>query len=217
MASYVQVSVQGSWIPGWTAFAAEVWQYGYKTAVPAGMATDADTQACADYLAEDETFTGAVEDLLTASATADIVKVALVDDDGHYLVEPGVAALTITGSVAGTNQIAQAATVITTVATSVLRGKGRYGRFYIPLQPALTNGEINGTSRGTLLTAAGSLLESGSAFSGAGLSDVAVIHHRAGSSNTIVDLLRIGSIVDTQRRRRNRAVETYTEAAYPAA
>jgi hypothetical protein len=102
----------------------------------------------------------------------------------------------------------QCATVITLVTASATR-HGR-GRFYLPPLGVgvLDTGRLSAAATGSLELAFTSFFD---VLSTAGLS--VVVRNRSGHVSTPVTEARVGNVIDTQRRRRNKLIETYTAIA----
>jgi hypothetical protein len=74
----------------------------------------------------------------------------------------------------------------------------------------LTNGRINGATQTILDTAWTAFFDS---LNTDGLTPV--VRNRTGHISTTVTSARIGDVIDTQRRRRNKLTETYVVVAVP--
>ena len=90
--------------------------------------------------------------------------------------------------------------------TAVANRHGR-GRFYLPPLAAavLAAGRLSPTTVSSLQTAATSFFDS---LVTGGLTPV--VRNRIGHVSTPVTEARVGDVIDTQRRRRNKLVEAYT-------
>lgn len=97
-------------------------------------------------------------------------------------------------------QVAVAVSLRTSLATK----EGR-GRFYLP--PLATGAELGGE----LIVAAQEAIVAGAATALTGMATAGfpcVIYHRGSISGTMVNRIDVGNVFDTQRRRRNKLVET---------
>jgi len=176
-------------------------------------------------LIPDATFANAVRNACQAmlttldSARADYsrydgAQVASVAPDGHYVVEPTVAAATdaCEGTFAGMPpQLA----VVATLWTGSSLGKGNYGRFYLPycgyteagtplMSTALTT-QFRGAFK-TFLDAVNTALP--------GAASIRVMSNSTqGLQQKPVTQVRVGRVIDTQRRRRSQLDESYLSAA----
>lgn len=105
--------------------------------------------------------------------------------------------------------------------TARMRGVGSHGRVYLPnytLPPAANGGvTIDVTAQSLLLTAGKGLLTV-LASSGATLCEP-IVASKGGKSgggiNSKITGVRIGNVVDVQRRRKNALLETYVAGAWP--
>ena len=104
----------------------------------------------------------------------------------------------------------QCATVISLLTASATR-HGR-GRFYLPPLAASTldTGKVSSAAITSLDTAWTAFFDS---LNTDGVSPV--VRNRTGHISTPVTSARVGDVFDTQRRRRNKLVETYTAIAVP--
>ena len=95
---------------------------------------------------------------------------------------------------------------VVTLRTATLSRAGR-GRFYAPSLAVdqVSAGRMLTTARDTLADAAEDLVQ-GLTSAGGNL----VIYHRGSGSTTIVTSLDVGDVIDTQRRRRNKLIESRT-------
>lgn len=146
------------------------------------------------------------------------LKVALLDESGHYEDDPKVYVRT-TPKVGGTGGILpQASICFTTLAESQL-GKGKRGRFYMPFtgpnswnsgSPRIPSGLMP-----PIAAAGGSFVSDVSNSIGPiGSRAVAAIISAtpAGGRQEPIVSVKVGDLVDTQRRRRNGIAETYWAA-----
>lgn len=153
-----------------------------------------------------------------SGASVQWIKLALIGKDGKYVREPLEYILPTAGN-GGASQgyVPQASTVVTLVSAK-FKDPGKYNRFYLPAAPP------SGSS-GYRLTA--QQIADMSAMSANFLGDVhETIYHEADtltikavSQNVSqyydVVYARVGDVFDTQRRRRNKIAENYSDTAIP--
>lgn len=210
VARHIQVTISGAWVGAATALSDEIWQFGWKTLHNVSEGTP---QEIADASSAGvSTAFGASP--MTAQVIPQSIKIAFIGTDGQYEEAPGIDALTtVSGATAPSNWVPQGTSVITTVASSVFRGKGRYGRFYVPWYTT-TQGVMTTATQDALGTWARNLM-------------LAVVHQDDGvpllpahfpsslETSYQIDQLRVGRVVDTQRRRRNKIDEAYRSRDFP--
>lgn len=104
----------------------------------------------------------------------------------------------------------QCATVVSLLTASATR-HGR-GRFYLPplATGSIDQGRVSAASLAVLDTAWTAYFAS---LNGDNITPV--VRNRTGHVSTTVTSARIGDVIDTQRRRRNKLTETYTVVAVP--
>jgi hypothetical protein len=102
-------------------------------------------------------------------------------------------------------QVALAVTLRTALATRAGRG-----RIYLPpfAVSQMSTGRFNATSKGTTLTAVKGMFDTLIADG-----HTPVLYHRTAHSTTPLTTLALGDVFDTQRRRRDSYVESYTSTA----
>lgn len=151
-----------------------------------------------------------MDDLTTPEVDLTLASVAALDPATDGQLTRAEVVLALTGVVDGEMLPFQCATVISLLTASATR-HGR-GRFYLPPLSAtfLLNGKLNSTAMTTLDTAWTAFFDS---LNTDGVSPV--VRNRTGHISTPVTGARVGDVIDTQRRRRNKLVETYTAIAVP--
>jgi len=161
---------------------------------------------------------------IPGSAYHDYTKGAVLNELGKYVGTRGPAQITrVPPLVLGHAGLlpAQCSLVISHF-TDVARGPGHSGRIYLPVG-TLSSSDITASGQfnismttlrdlyKTLLTT----LNTGKLDGQLASPRVAVVSKVDGLPHTVKEI-RIGNVIDTQRRRRNRIVETFVTAAIPA-
>ena len=151
-----------------------------------------------------------MDDSTTADIDLTLASVATLDPatDGQITRVENVLALT--GVDAGEMLPFQCATVISLLTASATR-HGR-GRFYLPplAVSTLDTGRTSAAAIAVLDTAWTAFFDS---LNTDGVTPV--VRNRTGHVSTTVTSARVGNVIDTQRRRRNKLVEVYTAIAVP--
>lgn len=142
-------------------------------------------------------------------------KIAAIGTNGKYLGKPAeyIWDIPVSGST-GVSFIPSTATVVTLVANK-FKDPGKYNRFYLPTVPPLSSGgwKRSETERDNLAENAAEFfnfinLEFFITMPGV---KVRAVSQKSPIYREIVEA-RVGDIIDVQRRRRNRLVETYSSA-----
>lgn len=155
---------------------------------------------------------------IPSGASVQWIKLALIGKDGKYIREPLEYILPTAGS-GGNPQgyVPQASTVVTLVSAK-FKDPGKYNRFYLPAASPSGTGSYRLTAQ---------QIADMSARSAQFLGDVheAIYHEadtltiKAVSQNVSqyydVVYARVGDVLDTQRRRRNKIAENYSDTAIP--
>jgi len=146
------------------------------------------------------------------------VKVAALDTEGHYLPTASIkqweAAVVEHGA---SQQILPQSTVVVSLRTVTTLGKGNYGRMYLPhTKVGQGAGDASGNlgTVGPIATNAGAFVEDVTAAlrTGTDVDVVPVIMGQTGvGTQKLVTHVMVGTVTDTQRRRRNRLVEVYAD------
>lgn len=104
--------------------------------------------------------------------------------------------------------------LVTTLTTTRSRGRGSKGRFYSPAVVATpaANGRI---APDQVLNHVGQSTALISDINGLGLGPVSVMSSLGAGSSLPVTGVRVGGVLDTQRRRRNQLSEEYQAAPVP--
>jgi len=209
--AHYQFTASGGWTG--TPLAEEIWAFGMKFSVTADDPDDM-VQDWADsvfpQLATRWALTSGTGGVISNECQLQQVKFASILTTGLYSGEPGVATGSQNGGVASSALPPQCAMVVSTVAGGIFRGPGRYGRFYLPGVPSLrlANGVINSTGQAEYLAWAQDLIEM-ILGNYPGPNTPALAHFPPANINAPVSQVRVGRVVDTQRRRRNKVTEDY--------
>lgn len=151
---------------------------------------------------------GGMDDVTTADVDCTLASVAALDPATDGQLTRVEVVLALTGVATGEMLPFQCATVISLLSDSATR-HGR-GRFYLPPLAVSTvdGGLISAAAITSLDTAWTAFFDS---LNTDGVNPV--IRNRTGHISTPVTGARVGNVFDTQRRRRNKLVETYTAIA----
>jgi hypothetical protein len=149
-----------------------------------------------------------MDDLTTPEVDLTLASAAAINEATDGQITRVEVVLALTGVADAEMLPFQCATVISLLTASATR-HGR-GRFYLPPLAAsfLLNGKLNSTAMTTLDTAWTAFFDS---LNTDGVNPV--VRNRTGHVSTPVTSARVGDVIDTQRRRRNKLVETYTVIA----
>jgi len=150
-----------------------------------------------------------IKQLFTTRLAIDLsFAVQLSDADGHQ-VQKVENTETLTGTSVDNDMPPQVAVAVS-LRTGTPTRKGR-GRFFLP-SPSVVAGAADGTvdsaAQDAMSVAAAAAL---TLLNTAGYQPI--VFHRDTVSGTDVLFVRVGSVFDTQRRRRNRVVESYIQTA----
>lgn len=148
--------------------------------------------------------------LTTADIDLTAAAAASIDPATEGQITRAEVVLALTGTDVGQMLPFQCATVISLLTASATRS-GR-GRFYLPplAVSVLDGGRISAASLATLDTAWTAFFDS---LNTSGLT--VVVRNRASHISTGVTSARVGDVIDTQRRRRNKLQETYLAIDVP--
>lgn len=157
----------------------------------------------------------------TAQATPNLmklnwVKFAAIGVNGKYLGEAREIIIAPAVSGSSTDGFIPSTAVVYSLMSDKFKDPGKYNRFYLPTTPptAANTFQLDSSNRlqrsvscKNLLTAINTALNSGESDL-----EVGVVSQRV-SSYLPVTSVRVGNTIDSQRRRRNRLYETYSETA----
>lgn len=177
----------------------------------------ASAQGIADDSYEDwATFVTSSDARVSNATMLDGLKLYSIDAGGHIDEDPVIAeGATARGATSSGRHPYQITNVVTLVAG--VRGKGRFGRIYLPPQgfDVGAEGLIDNTQLGTMFSAVQTLLTSLSNRPGLDAGWHLAVAGRTGSGTLReVDTLKMGRVADTQRRRRRSLDESYATAAF---
>lgn len=211
----VRVTLSGTMFGG-----AEEWSTGFFLGQEGSDAT-APTQAGIDQIRDAwATFFASSTSYISSLYTFTQAKAAVIDDTGHTILDsvkysyPGTA---VVGGRAAGHLPAQCALVVTLMSDRP-RGKASKGRMYLPGIAASigNNGKIDATSAGAIATNLKTFFDSFA--SDADVPDQLILAAKGTGAfpaltaqNDYVEKIKVGDVIDTQRRRRNGLVETYVE------
>lgn len=163
-----------------------------------------------------ETFWDAVKPYIGRATRLNSVKVAPVDVDGRYIDNMDSVVYDWETPLAGGPSAAvhpPQISVVASLTTGIRRGNATHGRMYLPLTAIPINSTtfvIEANHRQTVANAVVGLLDDSiSLIADVSLDPVVMSNKGEGTTRTITDVA-VGSIADTQRRRRNRFTEEYT-------
>lgn len=160
-----------------------------------------------------------------AQAKLVYLKMNPIGQDGHYL-EPTTLEYVYSPVVAGGSQAVlhpNQCTLVVSTRTALERGYAHAGRFYLPLCAKTIDSATGGIGTGEaqlVATSAATFLSAlhdqpGPDLLGPEDFHVAVMSNRGTGYTNRITHVRVGTIVDTQRRRRNSMLEQYQSAALP--
>lgn len=143
------------------------------------------------------------------------VKMALIGTDGKYMLEP-IEEQRNTNGANAFSYLPQGA-LVNTLMSDVWKDPGRYNRFYLPctLTGAAGAYQLSGTQQNNYADALRDFVEGLNAVdtSGVGTDNTVVgvvSNTRSGSTRGVIGV-RVGRVIDTQRRRRNSLTEAYVD------
>lgn len=162
-----------------------------------------------------ETFWSAIRTRIASGTALTSVKVAPVDRDGRYIDNIDSVIYDWETPLAGSNSSAHPpqVSVVASLTTGTRRGNATHGRMYLPLTGIPIDPKkftISVSERQLIANAVVKLLgDSLNPIANASLDPVVMSNIGNGTTRTISHVA-VGSIPDTQRRRRNRFTEEYT-------
>lgn len=146
-------------------------------------------------------------------------KIALIEADGKYNPVAPAYEFIHENPVPGPTPVASAPQLSAVVTLTSIRPRdpGRYNRFYVPTTAA-SNGpyKIQPTATASLAETTVDMLQEITTVMQQTIPNIrpAVMSASGSGFNTSVETVRVGDVIDTQRRRRNKVAETYTVRNY---
>lgn len=142
------------------------------------------------------------------------VKIAAIDTAGHYLADPVIFS-SVAPDVGDDVAVLPQSTVVGSLRTDTTLGAANYGRMYLPhtkLELATGQASANTTVTGLVSIAFGGFIAAVNAITNVGPepSVVSIMSALGAGTAKPVTRVAIGSVTDTQRRRRNRIPEVYS-------
>lgn len=150
--------------------------------------------------------------MISTRAVLQYVKANAVGVNGKYLyptTQQSILANT-NGGASAANTLPNQVALAISLTTGVGRGPAHRGRFYIPLPAILpqSDGLIDATVRDGIKTSATTFLTALNAITPN--FQVGVFSRKSGAAtHKLVTGIAVGRVLDTQRRRRNKLIETY--------
>lgn len=144
------------------------------------------------------------------------VKFAAIGTNGKYLGEAREIIIGPAVSGSSTDGFIPSTAVVYSLMSDKFKDPGKYNRFYLPTVPPSTANtfQLDSSNRVQRSVTCKNLLTSINTALNSGESDleVGVVSQRV-SSYLPVTAVRVGNTIDSQRRRRNRLYETYSETS----
>lgn len=169
--------------------------------------------AISDIGDEVQTFIGYTETLVPTGAKLDSIKLAHIGVDGHYLEEAVEIPWVSQGS-SNASYVPQN-TIVNGLVSNKWKDPGKNNRFYLPSIPPPTTGayQLSELEAEGYVSRLASFIEAlndiGVATTGLGGAHVAVVSNSGEGYESSVVEVRVGRVIDTQRRRRNKLDEDY--------
>lgn len=225
---YAQQQIYMTWggtLPSTTSVTGpEIWQCGVRFSSLGGLGSAVggfnafSLSDCANII---KTFHSSATVYIAGDVRLDWVKAALLRTDGEYAVQPRVHGFVpgiVGGGGSGFLQPLQASIAVTLWSGETL-GRANYGRFYLPT-PSLPRGyglaSIGDTNAQNIADAARTMLQQldGEVSTVDWDWQLSIMSSVGTGDAKPVKEVRVGNVVDTQRRRRNAVTEKYFVAPY---
>jgi hypothetical protein len=148
--------------------------------------------------------TDGIEVLFSTDVSIDVARVAELDSGTGHQVDAFDTAVSLPGTDTADMLPHECALVVTVLGAA--RSRANTGRFYLPPPSVaqITDGRLETTPRDRARNAAQILINS---LQGAGFTPV--IRHPGGTF-TVIAQVKVGDVIDVQRRRRNKLIEVYS-------
>lgn len=142
------------------------------------------------------------------------VKLALIGTNGKYLTDPAEHIYPSPVSGGSTDPFVPSTAAVITLVSDKFKDPGKYNRFYIPIcAPEGANAYTLSTTNTSDIALSASIMINGfnnDTILGDLESNVVAVSQRVASYMPITSV-RVGNIIDSQRRRRNKLVESYQD------
>lgn len=211
--AYAYPFIKFSW-GGTLADGLEIWSCGLSMVIdplPGSPFPQWDTfkSNFASYVSAVETFITTADANVPTGVQLGWVKGALIDTDGTYMDEPVESPATASGTQSG-GYLPQGALVYTLVSAR-WKDPGRYNRFYLPTAAptGTTAWRLSEIEAQDAADAGAAFIDSLNLIGGTGFPVVSVLSPAGSGWSYAVEEVRVGRIIDTQRRRRNAIAEDY--------
>lgn len=198
----------------------DIWQCGVRFATDSSTAPTWPVGGFVMQALYDPVKTAFQASYISSGASLDWVKIALLGKDGHYKTEPQDLHLAPWPGQIGTLASGPQDSVCVSLWSGSTLGKGNHGRFYLPWNGCNVDrgtGRLASTLIPNIVAAwktALRAIETSINNSGPGSSTVKLYILGPQGSAKAVSHIRVGDVMDTQRRRRNALHEQYFDANY---
>ena len=198
----------------------EQWSNGLSIAQPGGI-----TQAQKEFLAVGiNTLAGIIEDWhinvdagISNRCRLEWVKIALIDEEGHYIGDADEYQFLVPVNGGSTGAIETQRSLAVSFKTAVRRGPASNGRIYIPAFRigVATDGRLSTADQTDCLAAALIFIAdiNSEVDSVLPTAAVSVVSAQGSGAQEPVTSIRVGNVIDSQRRRKNKMIETYVSGA----
>lgn len=202
----------------------EIWQCGVRFASLGGTGTAMggfNAFSLADVAAAIKAYHALSTVYIAQDVRLEWVKAAYLRTDGKYATDPrveGISPFQLGGGGSGFLQPLQASVAVTLWSGETL-GRANYGRFYLPtpsLPRTLYTATMGVTNSANIATNTRNMLQTvdGEISTLQWDWELAVMSSVGLGATKPVTEIKVGNVVDTQRRRRNAITESYSVAAY---
>lgn len=215
-APFIKVSALGSLIG-----TEEIFSFGFhisNVGTTGSVAELEEVQESTQQIAEAiGTFFGGANNAVPNKWQLDSVKLAIIGVDGKYIETTAPTEYVFPTPIVGAANQATAAqlSAVVTLVSSKYKDPGKYNRFYVPTVGTSQAGLVMEEFRPEYLaTGTVAMIEAVNEITTAvsPTLEVAVVSNKGAGYTLRVENVRVGNVIDTQRRRRNKLTETYFEA-----